>query len=116
MLEPTQVRRSRAGETSSPWGMQPLISLTERLSMPSIEAFLLSSPRALAPMSELSFFCAGEESQEMLNGFRFGVQQPGEVGEFEMVRLRDFRRAVAAERLEIRAPRINSSIGRDLLD
>ena len=36
----------------------------------------------------------------MLSQFRFGVQQPGEVGEFEMVRLWDFRRAVAAERLE----------------
>jgi len=40
----------------------------------------------------------------MLSQFRFGVQQPGEVGEFEMVRLWDFRRAVAAERLEDKGP------------
>ncbi len=40
----------------------------------------------------------------MLSQFRFGVQQAGEVGEFEMVRLRDFRRGVAAERLEDTGP------------
>jgi hypothetical protein len=35
---------------------------------------------------------------------QFGVQQPGEVGKFEMVRLWDFRPAVAAERLEDKGP------------
>jgi hypothetical protein len=40
----------------------------------------------------------------MLDQFRFGVQQPREVAEDEMVRLRDFRRAVAAGRLEDTGP------------
>ena len=41
----------------------------------------------------------------MLSQFRFGVQPPGEIGEFEMVRVWDFRRAVAAERLEDKGPK-----------
>lgn len=105
MLEPTQVRRSRAGETSSPWGMQPLISLT-LIGSPCHQLRLsYSAPHALWRQRLNSPFLAREKYQhEMPSQFRFGVQQPGEVGEFEMVRLWDFRRAVAAERLEDTGP------------